>query len=162
MRLSGLEALHRSMQTQGMGRAKFRYARNHLVFECLFFIDTAPAPYELVMGCVGHNFVIFKDVSATFEITPYIDAKDAFFALRRAIFQNAGSDHRLSVSDFFNEFNQHIPTHVTQRDAVTPDDVVRYYPDIEESAKRYFLGCHHNRSSWRKRRRGQNYTKSNK
>ena len=115
-----------------------QYRRNHLLFECLFFIDTVP--YELVMGCVEHNFVIFKDVSETFEITPYIDSKDTFFALRNAIFQNAGNDHRLSVSDFFREFNQHIPAHVAPHDAVTPDDVVRYYPDIEESAKRYFLG----------------------
>jgi hypothetical protein len=138
MRLTGLEALYRSMQAQGIGRAKFRYPRNHLVFECLFFIDTTP--YELVMGGVGHNFVIFKDVSATFEITPYIDPTETYSALRQAIFQNAGNAHRLSVSDFFNEFNQHIPANVTRRDVVTPDDVVRYYPDIEESAKRYFLG----------------------
>jgi Family of unknown function (DUF6037) len=104
---------------------------------------------------VGHNFAIFKDVSATFDITLYIDEKDTFFALRQAIFQNAGSGHRLSLSDFFNEFNERIPAHVTQRDVATPDDVVRYYPDIEESAKRYFLGWQDNNV------RGENVTPKN-
>ncbi|RDS80151.1 rloe protein [Dyella monticola] len=142
MRLTGLEPLYRSMQAQDMGRAKFRYTRNHLVFECLFFADTAP--YELVMGCLGHNFVIFMEVSEDFEIKPYIEPKETFFALRNAVFQNAGNDHRLSVSDFFTEFNRHIPSHTTRREAVTADDVVRYYPSIEHANSRYFCGWRDN------------------
>lgn len=138
MHLTGLEPLYRSMQAQDMGRAKFRYTRQHLTFECLFFADIAP--YELVMGCLGHNFVIFMEVGQDFEITPYIEPKETFFALRNAIFQNAGSDHRLSVGDFFNEFNRHIPTHVTQRDVATSVDVGQYYPDMEHADRLYFCG----------------------
>jgi hypothetical protein len=148
MRLTGLEPLYRSMRAQDIGRAKFRYTLNHLTFECLFFADTAP--YELVMGCLGHNFVIFMDVSAGFEIKPFIEPKEIFFALRKALFQNAGSGQQLSVTDFFKEFNKHIPAHTSPREAATADDVMRYYPDIEESAKRYFCGWHDNNAQGEK------------
>jgi hypothetical protein len=138
MQLTGLQPLYRSMRQKGMGRTKFRYHLNHLVFECLFFIDTEP--FELVMGCLAHNFVIFKEVRPGFEITPYIEPKDTFFALRNALFQGQGSGNRFDPVAFFSEFNQHIPTHTAPDQAPSVDDVVRYYPEIEDAHKRFFCG----------------------
>ena len=83
MKLTGLQTLYRSMCDQEMGRIKFRYKLNHLVFECLFFADVEP--FELVMGCLGHNFAIFVEVRRGFEITPYIEPKATFYALCDAL-----------------------------------------------------------------------------
>ena len=138
MRLTGLQPLYHSMRDQGLGRTKFRYHHNHLVFECLFFADVRP--FELVMGCLGHNFAIFVEVREGFEITPYIEPKETFFALRNALFQGVGSTNKFDPVAFFAEFNRHIPPHAAPDQVPTPDDVVRYYPDIEEADKRFFCG----------------------
>jgi hypothetical protein len=139
MRLTGLQPLYRSMRAQDMERTKFRYQHNHLVFDCLFFIDTEPH-FELVMGCLGHNFTIFVEVRKGFEITPYIEPKETFLALRNALFQGMGSTNKFDPMAFFTEFNRHIPNHTSPDQAPTPDDVGRHYPDIEEADKRFFCG----------------------
>lgn len=138
MQLTGLQPLYRSMRQQDIGRTKFRYHLNHLVFECLFFADTAP--FELVMGCLGHNFAIFINVRPGFDISPYIEPKETFFALREALFQGQGSVNRFDPVAFFAEFNRHIPGHAAPDQTPTPDDVVRWYPDIEDADKRFFCG----------------------
>ncbi|MEW9572355.1 DUF6037 family protein [Rhodanobacter sp. Si-c] len=138
MRLTGLQPLYRSMRAQNMGRAKFRYQHNHLTFECLFFADLEP--FELVLGCLGEGFTIFVEVHQGFAIRTFIEPPEAFFALRRALFQQAGNDHRLNPAEFFAEFNRHIPDHTTPAHTPSADDVVRYYPHIEHADKRYFCG----------------------
>lgn len=136
MRLTGLEPLYRSMREQGMGRTKFRYQLNHLTFECLFFIDTRP--FELVMGCLGHNFAIFKQVRAGFEIETFLG--DTYQALRNALFQDAGSNVMLEPGVFFAEFNRHIPNRATPDQRPEPRDIGRYYPDLEDADKLFFCG----------------------
>jgi len=138
MQLTGLQPLYRSMRQQDIGRIKFRYKLNHLVFECLFFADTEP--FELVIGCLAHNFVIFVEVRRGFEISTYIEPRETFFALRNALFQGQNSANRFDVVAFFAEFNQHIPTHAAPDQIPSADDVVRYYPEIEDSRKRFFCG----------------------
>lgn len=138
MHLNGLQPLYRSMRDQDMGRTKFRYQHNHLVFECLFFADVKP--FELIMGCLGYNFAIFLEVRDGFKIRPYIEPKETFFALRNALFQGQGSTNRFDPLAFFTEFNRHIPNHAVPGHTPTPDDVVRYYPDIEDANKRFFCG----------------------
>lgn len=142
MRLTGLQPLYRSMCDQRLGRVKFRYQLNHLTFECLFFADTTP--FELVMGCLGHNFAIFMNVHEGFAIRPYIEPAQTYWALRDALFRNAGSATKLEPGVFFSEFNRHIPQQASPHQVPTPNDVVRYYPDIEEAAKRWFLGWRDN------------------
>ena len=44
----------------------------------------------------------------------------------------------LRVAAIFAEFNRHIPQQAAADQSPTPDDVVRYYPDIEEAHKRFF------------------------
>lgn len=138
MQLTNLQPLYRSMRQHDMGRTRFRYRLNHLTFECLFFIDMKP--FELVMGCLAHNFVIFKEVLPGFEISPYIEHKETFFALRNALFQGQGSNHRFDPVAFFTEFNHRIPVQTAPDQAPSVDDVVRYYPDIEDAYKRFFCG----------------------
>ena len=75
-----------------------------------------------------------------FEITPYIEPKETFFALREALFQGQGSARRFDPVAFFTEFNRHIPGHATPDQTATSDDVVRWYPDIEDAHKRFFCG----------------------
>lgn len=138
MQLTGLQPLYRSMRQQDIGRIKFRYHLNHLVFECLFFADTEP--FELVMGCIGHNFAIFLDVRRGFEISTYIEPRETFFALRNALFQGQNTNNRFDPVAFFAEFNRHIPTQATLDQIPSADDVVRHYPDIEDAHKRFFCG----------------------
>lgn len=138
MHMTGLEPLYRSMRQQNMGRAKFYYQLNHLRFECLFFTDTKP--FELVMGCLGNNFAIFVDVLQGFEIKPFIEPPGTFHALCQALFQGTGSAHRFSATDFFAEFNRHIPQTTAPQHAPTAQDAVRYYPNTEEADKLHFCG----------------------
>lgn len=138
MQLTGLQPLYRSMRAQDMGRATFRYTLNHLTFECLFFADLEP--FELVMGCLGEGFAIFLEVHQGFTIKPFIEPPEAFHALHNALSQHADSDHRFSAADFFAEFNRHIPDRTTPANIPSADDVVRYYPHIEDADKRYFCG----------------------
>lgn len=136
MQLTGLAPLYRSMRQQSMGRVKFRYRLNHLTFECLFFIDTEP--FELVMGCLGHNFAIFKPVLPGFEINPFLG--DLYGPLRNALFQNAGTNIKLDPNVFFAEFNRHIPGHATPDQRPTTRDVAQYYPDLEHGDRLFFCG----------------------
>lgn len=138
MQLTGLHPLYSSMRQQDIGRIKFRYHHNHLVFECLFFAETAP--FELVMGCLGHNFAIFINVHPGYVITPYIEPKDTYFALREALFRGHGSANRFDPVVFFAEFNRCIPAQAAPYQTPSADDVARYYPDIEDAHKRFFCG----------------------
>lgn len=144
MKLTGLVPLYKSMRSQGIERTKFRYQHNHLVFDCLFFIDTKP--FELAMGCVGHNFAVYLEVRDGFEIVPFIEPKEAYFALRDALFEGKGSGRSLDPHEFFEEFNRKIPAHAKPEDTPTPADLVRVYPDIEESKKIHFCGWFDNNS----------------
>ena len=138
MHLSGLIPLYRSMREQDIGRCKFRYQVNHLTFDCLFFTDIQP--FELVMGCLGHNFAIFLDVQQGFNIKPYIDDTETFYALLNALRTHHGADHQLNLKEFFQAFNEHIPETTNPNNVVIPADVIRYYSDIEEADKVYFCG----------------------
>ena len=140
MKLTGLLPLYKSMRSQGIERTKFRYQHNHLLFDCFFFIDTVPEPFELVLGCIGHDFAIYVKVLKGFEIRTYIEPEEAFRALTKALKQGKGSEHVFSAKEFFEEFNRAIPQHA-QPDAVpTPQDVARIYPDIEDALKVHFCG----------------------
>jgi len=138
MKLTGLEPLFRSMQTQQITRYKFRYEINYLKFDCLFFTDIRP--FELVMGCRGQNFAIFLDVHPGFNIRPYIEPKDTYSALSKALRTHERSDGKLIPGEFFQAFNERIPTIANPYNTVGNEDVVRYYSDIEEADKIYFCG----------------------
>lgn len=138
MKLSGLIPLYRSMKQQDIGRYKFHYELNHLTFDCLFFIDIEP--FELVMGCLGHNFAVFNEIKQGFEISPFIEPKSTFFDLLNALKTTDASFNRFDPVDFFKQFNEKIPEHANPRNIVKPSDVVRYYSDIEESDKIHFCG----------------------
>lgn len=153
MKLNGLIPLYRSMKDQAIGRYKFRYQLNHLTFDCLFFIDTKP--FELVMGCLGHNFAIFLDVENGFEIHPFIQPKETFLALLNALRTANISNNNFDPKDFFQEFDQHIPTHANPQNAAKPQDVIRYFSNIEESDKIHFCGWRDNSL------RGHSVTESN-
>jgi hypothetical protein len=60
--------------------------------------------------------------------------------LRNALYQGAGNNNRFDPAAFFAEFNRHIPSLAIPDQVPTPDDVVRYYPDIEHADKRFFCG----------------------
>lgn len=145
MQLTGLVPLYRSMRQQGMSRVKFRYRLNHLTFECLFFIDTDP--FELVMGCLGRNFAIFKSVLRGFEINPFLG--DLYGPLSDALFQNAGTNIKLDPNTFFAEFNRHIPSHTGPDQRPSPTDIGRYYPDLEHADRLYYCGLQDNTESGR-------------
>ena len=136
MKLTGLIPLHRSMREQGMRRVKFRYEVNRLTFECLFFIDGDP--YELVMGCLGRNFAIFKEVWRGFEINPFLG--DLYGPLQDALHLGAGTNIRLDPKVFFAEFNARIPSQARPEDRPSTVDIARYYPIKEEADKLYFCG----------------------
>jgi len=138
MKLDGLITLYKSMKEQDIGRYKFRYQHNQLTFDCLFFIDIEP--FELVMGCIGHNFAIFLEVEKGFQIKPFIDPKATFFALLKALKTTEQSDHQFNPVDFFEQFNQCIPKKAKPQNIPSPKDVIKYYPDIEEADKVHFCG----------------------
>ncbi|GGX69004.1 DUF6037 family protein [Saccharospirillum salsuginis] len=138
MKLPGLIPLYRSMKDQNIGRYKFRYQLNNLTFDCLFFIDLEP--FELVMGCLGHNFAIFREVQHGFEIEPFIEPKETFFALLEALRTANNSASRFDPKQFFLDFDQQIPSQANPRNIATAQDVVRYYSDIEEADKVHFCG----------------------
>lgn len=60
--------------------------------------------------------------------------------MRNALFQGVGSPNKFDPLAFFAEFNRHIPQQAAPDQVPTPDDVVRYYPDIEDADKRFFCG----------------------
>ena len=138
MKLTGLIPLYRSMRQQNIGRYKFRYELNHLTFDCLFFIDIEP--FELVMGCLGHNFAIFKEIHQSFEVEPFVEPKSTFFDLLNALKTTDASFTRFDPVDFFAQFNEQIPRHANPQNTAQPADVVRYYPNIEEADKIHFCG----------------------
>lgn len=140
MKLTGLVQLYKSMRSQGIERTKFRYQHNHLIFDCFFFIDTAPEPFELVLGCIGHNFAIYVKVQQGFEIRPFIQPEEAFRALIEALNQGKGSGHPFSAKEFYEQFNAGIPQQAKPDAAPTPHDIARIYPDIEDALKVHFCG----------------------
>jgi hypothetical protein len=79
-----------------------------------------------------------------FEIRPYIEPPETFAALCRALFADAGSGRRFDALAFFEEFNRHIPARAKPDQVPGVDDVLRYYPDVEEADKRFFCGWRDN------------------
>lgn len=138
MKLDGLIQLYKSMRSQDIGRTKFRYQHNHLTFDCLFFIDVEP--FELVMGCIGHNFAIFLEIEKGFKIEPFINPKSTFYDLLDALKTDKKSDNKFNPFKFFEAFNRQIPDSAKPRNTVKPQDIVKYVSNIEESDKIYFCG----------------------
>lgn len=153
MVMGGLSTLYYSMKEQGIDRCKFRYQVNHLTFDCLYLIDITP--FELVMGCLGHNFALFFDVTRGFQIKPYIDDRETFFDLLNALRANGDSDYQLNIKEFLEEFNKHIPDTASATTPATSQDIVRYYSNIEDADKVYFCGWRNNSA------RGENVSEKN-
>ncbi len=127
------------MARQDIGRYKFRYQVNQLEFECIFFRDLEP--FELIMGCLSHdNITLLFKVELEFEVIPFIKCKKTLSKLIEALKTSGHSQDKFSVAAFLKEFNSHIPQRAQPRNAATPSDVIRYYPDIEESLKIHFRG----------------------
>lgn len=138
MKLSGLVPLYRSMKEQNIERYKFRYTLNHLTFDCLFFIDTTP--FELVMGCLRHNFVIFKNIEQGFEVHTFIEPKKTYWDLVNALKTTNDSANALNPREFFSQFNENIPKCANPKNVPTTSDIAPYYSNIEEADKIYFCG----------------------
>jgi hypothetical protein len=130
------------MRAQDLTRIKFRYTHHHLVFECLFFAEGDP--FELVLGCLRHNFAIVVPVFRGYEIHPYIGPREVYEALRRALFRDAGSGQPFSPTVFFEEFDRHIPARASPGQVPTPADIVRHDPRVEDADKKWFCGWRDN------------------
>ncbi|MES0871531.1 DUF6037 family protein [Pseudovibrio sp. SCP19] len=142
VQLSSLKSLYRNMKRERITRYKFRYELNHLIFECIFIIDVKP--FELAMGCLGHNFVLIFQVENGFKVEPFIKPEKTFWALINALKTHESSEHKFRVIEFLNELNSNIPAQVRENGRVTERDIVRLYPDIEEPERIYFCGWRNN------------------
>ena len=151
MRLEGLAALHASMRVAEMERARFNIQHNHLTFVCLFLADITP--YELVLGCVGHNLLLIYKVSRAYDVSPYLG--DQYNALAKALRNGANAGVRLEPSVFLREIDAAIPRNA--RDVTTPNgaDIARAYRHVEEADKVYFCNFRENTT------RGHKVTQSN-
>lgn len=143
MRLDGLQELCRSMARQDIGRYKFRYQVNQLIFECIFFRDIQP--FELIMGCLNHDrLTLLFEVKPGFKVIPFIECKQTLSTLIEALKTSGDTQHKFSLTEFLREFDKHIPHQAQPRNVATPRDVVRHYPQIEEALKIHFYGWRDN------------------
>ena len=135
--LSGLKALYKSMRQQDIERYKFRYQLRHLTFDCLFFIDDAP--FELAMGCIGHDFILLFDVKAGFKVEPIIKPTETYWKLINALKTNGQSFAPFEPEAFLNQLNRAIPPHADPQQVPTPAEIAKYTETLKSPKKFIFV-----------------------
>jgi len=73
------------------------------------------------MGCKGENFAIFLTVRSGFQIDPNLP-NETYRKLADALRLDGRSGNPFRTSDFFREFNAHIPDHATPENRAKPQD----------------------------------------
>ena len=138
MRLYRLEAIHDVMKTQEIERYRFRYQFNRVEFEVLFFIDETP--FKLLFGLIGGSFSFDRDVEQeSFQMNPILPP-EKYYELCEVLGLEYDPNNRFNPAVFFREFDHQIPRTLNTRQKFQPHQVARFYPNVEEADKVYFIG----------------------
>ncbi len=138
MVLDGLKPLHDEMKKTKMPRFKFDFSYARLDFDVIFMTDTKPF-FVLIFGIKKKNKYFEIVVKPGYKIVPYFENET--FTLLMDLFDFSGKGSRnFSPKDFFNLFNNRIPSKINARNKVIPRDMARYYSDVEEPDRIYFYG----------------------
>ena len=136
MKLDGLEAIYKGMKAQEIERYRFRYQCNKVTFEVFFFIDETP--FKLLFGLIGGSFAFDLIVEKGFRINPIL-SKPIYSKLCEVLELNYDPNNPFSTAAFFREFDRQIPRTVNRRQKAQPHQVARFYPNVEEADKVYFI-----------------------
>jgi len=137
MRMNGLARLHASMRHVGIERVRFRIQHNHLTFDGVFLADVTP--YELALGCVGHQFVLIYHIDRHYNVDSYIHDPKALAALKAALGTGASSGRPFSARTFLEEIDAKLPHQVSANDRPDAAYIVRVYRDVDEADKVHFV-----------------------
>ena len=137
MKLDGLVAIDEGMKAQGIERYRFRYQCNKVTFEVFFFIDETP--FKLLFGLIGGSFAFDLTVEEDFTINPILP-RQKYYELCEVLGLKYDPNNRFSTAAFFREFNRRIPRTVNKRQEAKAHQVARYYRNVEEADKVYFIG----------------------
>ena len=133
--LNKLRLFHREMEKCGIRRSRFPFRRNHKEFDVLFFTDMEP--YELMFGLVGGQWSMTVKMLEGYRVNTWLG--EDYARLCEALGLKYDPDNRFRPKDFFEDLNRAIPRELSLSNEVKPQDVARYFRDIEEADKIYFL-----------------------
>jgi hypothetical protein len=142
LRLARLASFRRQMLAQSATRAMFRYRTRKAELEVAYIIDVDPN--VLLIGVTGVTPFAFEvEVDRRGQVIPFLAPGD-LGALLDALGVERGPERRFSVRGFFEYLDSRVPEHAGPVDAPQPDFVARFWDDVEEADKVYFVGWRNN------------------
>lgn len=140
MVLENLKLLYRSMKNQNIQRYTFHYQFLHVNFDVFFMTDITP--YILGFGTMGYNFYFEIRVEPGFKINPILGPED-YRTLVKILGLKYDPANPFKISNFFQDFNSHIPMNAIIRNSTQPHHLIHYRKNVEEIDKKYFCGWLH-------------------
>jgi hypothetical protein len=141
MHLNRLHNLEEIMRNNDVERYRFEYIHNGHKFDTIFLIDQNP--FKLWLGAVKGDFVLGLDVNPDdFSIDAYIDGNN-YSKLCSFLGLKYQKGRPFSSSAFLTDFDNNISRVVENFNSGNisrPQDMIRYYRDVEEVDKKYFYG----------------------
>lgn len=140
IKLDELRVLYQSMKSAQRFRVQFehRHPNNGARFVVVFLADESP--FKLIIVAKGKvPLVLVVSVHQGFLVYPWLEGADVVAKLKRILGVVAGGEESFSVSKFFRELARSAPKHVTSTADANPAVVARYYNDVDEADKVYFL-----------------------
>lgn len=136
MRLDRLEALHQSMNTQGIAKTRFIFNFRNLQFSVVYIAENFP--HTLLIGCIANQLFFVLKVDRKYEISTYLG--DNYRALVDALNLQYDPDNHFRSNVFFEEFSQIIPTVANIANTPTITEIAILSRDVEEADKTHFCG----------------------
>ncbi|MFA6413820.1 MAG: DUF6037 family protein [Syntrophales bacterium] len=142
MKLDGLRQLYRSMKDQEIDRYRFGHKHGKASFDVFFFIDEKP--FILLFGVKGDRFGFEIEILPGFQINLPLD-KEIYTNLCRVLGLQYDPNNRFSPKDFFEQFDRYVPIRADKSAEAKPHETAKYYPDLEDANKIYFIGWRDNK-----------------
>ncbi|SIC06268.1 Uncharacterised protein [Mycobacteroides abscessus subsp. bolletii] len=140
IKLNELQVLYQSMKSAQRFRVQFehRHPNNGARFVVVFLADESP--FKLIIVAKGKEpLVLVVSVHSGFLVYPWLEGSDIVAKLKRILGVVSGGEESFSVIKFFRELAKSVPKHVASTADAAPAVVARYYNDVDEVDKVYFL-----------------------
>lgn len=137
MKLTGLIPLYRNLIEKNSTYCVFTYTKNNIDFDVFF--DIGCDPFKLGFLIIKSEFQLWIDVHKGFIINTKLHQKD-YLNLINILGIKYDPTNKFSTNQFFEEFNNRIPTNFRKKNKNDLIKLIRRAYEIEDDDKIYYKG----------------------
>lgn len=137
MILARLKNIYNDMKNEKASRCKIEFSYAKVDFDVIFKTDCTP--FLLMFGVKRNNMYFEIEVKKGFVINPIFE-NDVYNLLIKLFEFSDEAWEPFKPKHFFSAFNEQIPNKWSNKNYYSPSQISRYYRNVEEANKIYFVG----------------------